>query len=88
MNRAQRRLLKRKNKGVIKMESRTLDQVRNDYMETLKALGDKDFRKAVLESEIQELRIKLSNLNKEAAAIPAAPAPEATPAVEPEVVNV
>jgi phytoene/squalene synthetase len=80
MNRAQRRLLKRRNKGVIKMSERTLDQVRNDYMETLKALGDKDFRKAVLESEIQELRIKLSDLNKEAAAIPAQAAPEVNPA--------
>ena len=67
------------------MEARTIEQIRNDYMETLKQLGDKDFRKAVLESEIQELRIKLSNLNKEAATIPA---PETTPAIEPEVVNV
>lgn len=73
MNRAQRRHLKKHKKGVVKMESnqRSIDDIRVEYNNTLAQLGDKDFRKAVLESEIGLLRVKLSDLNKEAAAVPA-----------------
>ena len=66
-------------------ENRSVEQIQEEYKKTLLELGDKDFRKAVLDSQINELRIKLSDLNKAAAAVPAPKAPEA---IEPEVVNV
>ncbi len=83
MNRAQRRAIKFKRKGVIKVpEGRTKETIQSEYEETLKQVGAKTFHKAVLENEIQNLTVRLSDLNKEAIALSA---PQAT--VTPEVID-
>ncbi len=65
MNRAMRRKLKKQKKEI--NMGRSLEEIKTEYMKVLTDLGDKDFRAAVLKSEIGQLHIKLSELNKEAA---------------------
>lgn len=84
LNRAMRRKLKTKLKEI--RMARNIEEIRTEYMKVLTELGDKSFRKAVLESEIGQLNQKLSDLNKEASEAQKEALP-ATEAVTPEVIN-
>ncbi len=72
MNRAQRRAVKYKRKGIVKMEEtkqRTMDEVKQEYTNYLASLGDKLVAIDNLNEVVQQIKAKLQELNKEAQAI-------------------
>ncbi len=49
---------------------RKIEEIQSDYKEACAALGDRQYRVAVLQAEIQNVTNKLAALNKEADSIP------------------
>lgn len=62
------------------MQSRTLDQIRQDYAKLCQMLGEKNYLREMLGEEVVRLSAQIKELNQEAAAIsPLPPIKESEP---------
>lgn len=69
INRMLRRAAKKRQEIEVEAAPRELSVIQNEYKEACAALGDREYRLAVLQAESVQLKQRLQQLNQEAAKI-------------------